>query len=195
MALGGADGEGRSTQHAHIVIGRDARFAAGGRHAERAAAAENELRFAEEGAFLVFIFGRVGVFLAVGELVRAVHDDERALLVLVVNGGAVGIRQVQSVQDDGLLLFAVNLEESVLCRAGKLVADRFLGGVVHGHVVAEDGHDAVVVAAHRRTRGRKHDGDGAVEGRVGDVIVFVLEDEWVLDGGVRDDRIDGVCRV
>ena len=195
VSLGGIDADRRAVQHADIVVGGDAGLAAGRSYAERTAAAEDELRFAEEGAFLVFAFGRLRVFAAVGELVGAVHDHERTFLVLVVDGRAVGIRQVEAVQDDGLLLLAIDLEESVGGRSGELVADLLGACVVHGHVVAVDGHDAVVVARHRSARGAERDGNGSVEGRVRNRVLFIFQFKGVFDGGVRIDRVHRIIGV
>ncbi len=110
-AVAGAGGDfhrGRGHE-ADIVVGGDARLA-GGVDGQCAVAAEHELAFGEESGLLIFVGGRLGVGSAIGEGVRALHDHERALVALVVDGRALLVRQRKPVEEDFLFLGAVQLE-------------------------------------------------------------------------------------
>ena len=100
------------------------------------------------------------------------HHDERAFLALVVDGRAIGIGQADTVEQDSLLLDAVDLEESVVGGAGEFVDEHLAAGVVDRDLVAVDAHITIAVAVDGRiTRLRVGDRNPSLEGRGGDVVV------------------------
>ena len=183
-------GRGHETD---IVVGGDARLA-GGIDGQSAVAAEHELAFGEEGGLLVLVGGCLGVGSAVGQGVRALHDHERALVALVVDGRALLVREGQSVEEDFLLPGAVQLEISVGGGAGKLVDDGFAAVVGDGHAgpVGDDG-EVRGRAGDRGAAAAEGDLHGAGEGGVGDVVIVVVGLDVRAGGIVGVDR--SVCLV
>ena len=179
--------DGRIVHQADVVVGGDAGLAlrVPGIDGKQAVAAEDELAFAEEhGLVVLVILLDIGGGRTVGERVRAFHHDIRAFLALVVDGGAVGIGNADAVQDDGLFLGAVHLEEAVFGRAGKFVDEHFAFGIVDRDLVAIDGNIAIGVALDSGVaRLREGDLDPSFEFAGGDVVV-----RGRIAGGLEGER-------
>ena len=205
-AVAGAGGDfhcGRGHE-ADVVVGGDARLA-GSVDGQGAVAAEHKLAFGEEGGLLVLVGGRQGVGSAVGEGVRALHDHERALVALVVDGRAFLVRQRKPVEEDFLFLGAVQLEIPVGGGARELVDHGFVAIVGDGHAGPVGGDGEVGGrAAHGGASAAERHLHGAGESGVGDVVV-VLVGVDVRAGGIVDvdrcvglvvgkDYVDGVLR-
>ena len=192
MAGAGGDFHRGRGHEADVVVGGDARLA-GGVDGQSAVAAEHELAFGEEGGLLVLVGGRLGVGSAVGEGVRALHDHERALVALIVDGRTLLIRQRKPIEEDFLFLGAVQLEIPVGGSAGQLV-DHGLAAVVRDGHAGPVGGDGKVGgrAAHGGASAAERHLHGAGESGVGDIVV-VLVGLDVRAGGVVDvDRCVGV---
>ena len=148
----------------HVIVGGDAAFALGG-DGKGTRAAENELAFGEEGRLLILIGRRFGVRSSVGEGVGPVYHHKTALFALVIDGGAFGVGEGYTIQDDSLLVLGINFKEAVRRAAGKLVHNLFLGGgIIHGYMVAVYGNHPVCVTAHGGGAALgKNNGNGPVE--------------------------------
>ena len=145
MSGRGGNGDFGIVYKTDVIVGGNAALAFGGNF-EGTLAAEDELAFGKEGRFLV-LFGRCGrIGRSIGKGIAAVHNYETAFFTLIVDGGAIGVGQVQPVQDNGLLVLGIDLEEAVRRAAGQLVHHLLLGGGVVGcNLVAIYGNDAFSV--------------------------------------------------
>ncbi len=167
--------DGGTVHQADIIIGSDGRFVLLVQciDSEQPAAAEDQLSLAEEDRLQVF-FPFLGIRRrsAVRERIVAIYGDERTFLVLVVDGRAIRVGDACAVQDDGLFLGPIDLEETVGGGAGKFIDKYLAAGVVHRDFVAVHGYISITVASDSRVaRLRESNGDLSLEGGGGDVIV------------------------
>lgn len=156
------------------VVVRCHRVHRGAADVECAAAADEQLPFAEDAAFLLLLVAREGA--RVGERVAALHLQVAALRGLYVDGSAAGFRQRQVLQDEAELLVVLavhHLERAVgagareyVGHALRLARHRYVGAVdVDGYLadVARGRGAAVGVG----------DGDAAPLGEVLGVVLVV----------------------
>ena len=145
----GIDFDGRVVHQADIVVRSDAGFALGVQRidGQQAAAAENQLRLAEQDGLLVLVsFFCIGGRSAVGKGVGTLDHDERAFLVLVVERRAVRVGDTYPVQDNGLFLGPIHLEETIGSGSGELVDEHFALRIVHRDLVPVHANIAIGVA-------------------------------------------------
>ena len=133
------------------------------------------MSFTKKAGLHVLTVGSIAVLCSICEVIfrTVVEDNEGALLALVVDGSAIGIRNADAIEHDGLFLRRVKLEETICGLACQHILDDCFGGVGCYDVVAIDGYNASIIAAHgSRTCLAESDGDGLGERGVLDVVVI-----------------------
>ena len=69
------------------------------------------------------------------------------MTALNVDGRAIRVGQIQSVQRKGLFLIAVQLERPISSCSGQCVHDIFVAGIDYRHMVSVHGHVEVLIGA------------------------------------------------
>ena len=171
----GVDLDGWTVHQPDIIIGRNSRFFLFVQSVDgkQAASTEDQLGFAEKNGLQIFLSNLcVGGRFAVGQRIVAIDRDERAFLVLVVEGCSVRVGEAYPVQDDGLFLHTIYFKGSVGRGPGEFIDEDFAAGVVHGDMVPIDANIAIAVAGYDRiARLGELDGYLPLEGGGGDVVI------------------------
>ena len=94
---------------------------------------------------------------------------------MVVDGGAIGVGNLHTVEYNGLLLRAIEFEEPVIGRARQYILDYLPGFVRGNNIIVCYFYDTFIVSAYRCGAGCvEGDGDGFSKRCVFDIIIIVF---------------------